>query len=112
MHTDGVVIANVAGELLTQCVLLTEDHAAGEFRLQGVEERFGMGVVARTEDARTLEEAKSSDLSAEPRAHVLRVAVAMKDHTGGRSSMGRPFESRAGHRGRAPSRERLRQDAA
>src|SRR5215218_10169688 len=79
VEPPGVVVVEVAVERATQLPLIGEDDAARELRLERVEERLHVRVVAGPTHTRALDEAEPRQVRAEWGAHVLRAAVAVED---------------------------------
>ena len=86
--------------------------AARKLGLERVEERLGVGIIARPAHARTLQDAESREQRAKWRPHVLRPAIAMKDEIArpSRACGTRHNGTRDG--GAPPRRERPGEDAA
>src|SRR4051794_59549 len=87
-------------------------YAASELGLERVEEGFGMRVITRSAHVRTLREPEREEAVAKRSTHVLRSAIAVKDHALGGSVRGGFVERSTDDGGGAASGERPSEDAA
>jgi hypothetical protein len=81
VETNRVVVADVALQLYSEGGFGKKGDAARELRLERVEERFRMGIVARAADVRALEHPVLLHPCTEGCPHVLRCTPS-RDHCG------------------------------